>query len=218
MGPGPGKSGYLLLPEVAGNLIYKWQPSCAKYPCGTKGNLSVYATNAAFTGTPQQFNDVGFITYNGRLYNIHVGPVGLALDPQLRLIVTAFGDHEMVRYDKDMKRTVIASTWQGMHLNCPDDTVAKTDGTIYWTDGPQTCYRQRSPMDFNQSNQQIKFPGLYMIKDGENQLLDKTNPGVNGVALSPDERLSMSQEVATRSSNTTSSPTIPSPTAGCSSI
>lgn len=186
--PGPGMSGYLLFPEVAGNLVYKWQPSCAKYPCGTKGNLSIYATNVAFTGTPQQFDDVGYISYNGRIYVIHVGPVGLALDTQLRLIVTAFGDHTMVRYDKDKQRTVIASEWQGMHLNCPDDTVAKTDGTIYWTDGPQTCYRQRSVFDFNASNQQIKFPALYMIKDGQNQLLDKTNPGVNGVALSPDEK------------------------------
>lgn len=186
--PGPGMSGYLLVPEVAGNLVYEWQPTCKKYPCGTKGKVSTFLSNVSFTGTPQQFSDVGFITYNGRLYVIHVGPVGLALDPQLRLIVTAFGDHEMVRYDKDKQRTVLASTWDGLRLNCPDDSVVKADGTIYWTDGPQTCYRQRSPFDFNESNQQIKYPGLYMIKDGVNQLLDKTNSGVNGIALSPDQK------------------------------
>jgi gluconolactonase len=187
--PGPGMSGYLLFPEVAGNIVYKWQPTCAKYPCGEKGELSTYLRNVAFTGTPDQFNDVGFITYNGQIYVVHIGPVGLALDRQLRLIVTAFGDHEMVSYGDNKQRTVLASTWNGLRLNCPDDAVATTDGTIYWTDGPQTCYRQKNPFGFDGPNQQIKFPALYMIKNGVNSVLDKTNPGVNGVALSPDQKI-----------------------------
>src|SRR5579864_3241785 len=38
-----GKSGYLLFSDVPGNRIYKWQPSCFKYPCPVDaGTLSVF--------------------------------------------------------------------------------------------------------------------------------------------------------------------------------
>jgi gluconolactonase len=189
---GNGMSGYLLIPDVAGNLIYKWQPTCRKYPCPpTAGTLSVFLRNASYTGpvSPsgfpgKAFGDVGTITYNGRFWVVHTGPVGLGLDPQGRLLITEFGDRAVARLESDGTRTVLASSWQGKHLNCPDDLVSKSDGTIYWTDGPQSCYR----LGETDPSREIQFKALYMIKDGVVSVLDQTNPGINGVALSPDEK------------------------------
>jgi gluconolactonase len=178
-----GKTGYLLFPEVAGNIIYKWEPTCAKYPCPpTQGKLSVYMRNASFTG--KDLSDVGSITYNGRLWVLHGGPIGLALDADQRLLVTQFGDRSMMREEKDGTRTVMSAQIDGKRTGCPDDVVAKSDGTIYWTDGPTTCLR----FGAKDPTREIPYTGLYMIKDGKTTLLDKDNPGVNGVALSPDEK------------------------------
>jgi gluconolactonase len=176
--------GYLLVPEVAGNIVYKWEPTCAKYPCPpTEGNLSVYMRNASFTG--KDLSDVGVITYNGRLWVLHGGPIGLALDPEQRLLVTQFGDRAIMREEKDGTRTVMADHIDGKRTSCPDDVLAKSDGTIYFTDGPTTCLRNGP----NDPSREITYPGLYMIKDGKTTLLDKTNPGINGLALSPDEKI-----------------------------
>ena len=190
--PGKRTSGYLLIPDVGGNVIYKWQPNCKKYPCRPQdGNLSLYLKNASYTGPlsgggfpGKPFDDVGSITYNGRFWVVHTGPVGLGLDPQHRLLITEFGDRAVARIESDGTRTVLASSLNGQHLNCPDDLVSKSDGTIYWTDGPQSCYR----LGESDPNRQIQFKALYMIKDGVLTVLDKTNPGINGVALSPDEK------------------------------
>jgi gluconolactonase len=180
---GEGMSGYLLFPEVAGNIVYKWQPNCSKYPCRpTQGTLSKYLMNASFTG--KDLSDVGAITYNGRLWVVHGGPLGLGLDPQQRLLITAFGDRQVVRIERDGTRTVLASSWDGKRLNCPDDLVSKSDGTIYWTDGPTSCLR----FGAKDPSREIPYAALYMIKDGVDIQLDKSNPGVNGVALSPDEK------------------------------
>src|ERR1700733_13622134 len=41
-----GESGYLLFSDIGGNIIYKWQPACTKYPCPpTAGKLSVFLKN-----------------------------------------------------------------------------------------------------------------------------------------------------------------------------
>jgi gluconolactonase len=147
--PGKGMLGYLLIPDVGGNVIYKWQPNCRKYPCPPQdGTLSLYFKNASYTGPVsgggfpgKAFDNVGAITYNGRFWVVHTGPVGLGLDPQHRVLITEFGDRAVARIENDGTRTVLASSLDGQHLNCPDDLVSKSNGTIYWTDGPQSCYR-----------------------------------------------------------------------------
>jgi gluconolactonase len=182
--PGKGMSGYLLFPEVAGNIVYKWQPNCSKYPCRpTAGTLSKYLTDASFTG--KDLSDLGAVTYNGRLWVVHGGPLGLGLDAEHRLLISAFGDRQVVRIEKDGTRTVLAARWDGKRITCPDDLVAKSDGTVYFTDGPTSCLR----LGAKDPSREIPYAALYMVKDGVVTQLDKDNQGVNGIALSPDEKI-----------------------------
>jgi len=178
-----GDKGYLLFSEVAGNTIDKWEPTCAKYPCrADEGRLSIYEKNAGFRG--KDISDVGVITYNGRLWIIHGGPIGLALDPQNRVLIAAFGDRAVERIEKDGSRTVVADHYDGMRLSCPNDIAVKSDGTIYFSDGPVACLRggEKDPA------RELPYHALFMVKDEKVILLDKDNPGVNGVELSPDEK------------------------------
>src|SRR5271155_1640551 len=64
-----GATGYLLFSDVAANAIYKWTPD---------GQLSVFRAKAGFTGTDT--SRVGGQSFNGRLYLIVFGPVGITLD------------------------------------------------------------------------------------------------------------------------------------------
>ncbi len=178
-----GNSGYLLFSEVGGNTIEKWQPNCAKYPCAaTAGTLSVYEKNAGFKG--KDLSDAGVITYNGRFWILHAGPIGLALDPQGRVLIAAYGDRAVERIEKDGSRTVVADHYNGMTLSCPNDIAVKSDGTIYFSDGPVACLRggEKDP------TRELPYHALFMVKDGKVVLLDKDNQGVNGVVLSPDEK------------------------------
>lgn len=181
--PGEGQSGYLLFSDIPGNVIYKWQPSCSKYPCRpTAGTLSVYEKNAGFTG--QDVSDVGLVTYNGRIEIVDIGSIGLALDPQGRVLIDAGGDRSVERIEKDGSRTVLADRWEGKRLGCPNDIISKSDGTIYFTDARPNCLR----LVTKDPSWEIKYTALYMVKDGVVTLLDKDNQGANGVALSPDEK------------------------------
>ncbi|HEY6288907.1 MAG TPA: hypothetical protein VIW48_05645, partial [Nitrospiraceae bacterium] len=90
-----GAAGYLLFSDTAANAIYKWT---------SDGQLSVFLARAGFTGTDT--SRVGGQSFNGRLYLIVFGPVGITLDNQHRVVFTAHGDRAIVRLEKDGTRTV----------------------------------------------------------------------------------------------------------------
>jgi len=72
-----GQSGYLLFTDVAANVIYKRTPA---------GQLSVFLENAGYTGN--DVLNVGQQTISGgRVAIILIGPNGLALDPQGRVVI-----------------------------------------------------------------------------------------------------------------------------------
>ena len=165
-----GPSGYLLFTDISANHIYKWTPD---------GALSMFLDrtgfNSADTDTLQTAGYVG--GYNGRFYPTSFGSSGTTLDPQGRIVWCAQGDRSVVRLEKDGKtRTTLADRYQGKRLNRPNDLVAKSDGWIYFTD----------PHSMRGQPQDLDFSGVYRVKDGNLQLLDKeVQP--NGLAFSPDE-------------------------------
>ena len=104
---------------------------------------------------------------------------GNALDRQGRIIgAVNIGEGQIVRVEKDGKRTVLASQYNGNPIN-PNDLVYKSDGVLYFSSSP----RHGSTTD---------IPSLFMLKNGKLELLSPTPAAKiehpDGLAFSPDER------------------------------
>jgi gluconolactonase len=175
-----GESGYLLFSDVGGNRIFQWTPGCFKYPCPPDGKLSVFVDHSGYADPAR----VGSVDAGGaHLY----GSNGLTLDREGRIVLDANGDRAVERLEKDGKRTSLADHYEGKRLTCPNDIVVKSDGAIYFTDGMAGCLAKRE----DDPARELPFHGVYSIRNGSLQLLDK-DPGnfpPNGLAFSPDEKI-----------------------------
>ena len=169
-----GRSGHLLFSDIPANCIYKWQD----------GKLSVFLEKSGFSGTDT--SNVGVEVNNGRFQVIVIGSNGLTLDPQGRLVAAAMGDRQLVRLEKDGKRTVLADRYDGKRFNGVNDVVVKSNGSVYFTD-PSSGLRggDKNPL------RELPFNGVYLVKAGKVTLLDKEPIGgsPNGIAFSPNERI-----------------------------
>lgn len=172
-----GNSGHLLFSDCAANVIYKWAPGAV---------LSVFLENSGFTGRDNTNAGQQTIT-GGRVAILLIGSNGLALDPQGRLIVTAMADRNLVRLEKDGKRTLLADRYEGKRFSGPNDVTVKKDGAIYFTDSVNGMRGGG-----NSPDRELPYNGFYLVKDGKVTLLggDKDHPGdaPNGITLSPDEK------------------------------
>ena len=169
-----GRSGYLLFSDIPANVIYKWAP---------EGGVSVFLERSGYTGT--DMSNVGAQSTSGRLAVIVLGSNGLALDPQGRIVIAAHGDRNVVRLEKDGRRVVLAERYDGKRFSGPNDVVVKSNGALYFTDNIFGLRgRDKSPA------RELTFNGVYLVKDGRVELLDKDPQGgsPNGITLSPDER------------------------------
>ena len=61
---------------------------------------------------------------------------GNTFDHQGRQISCEHRGRRLVRYEHDGSVTVIADSWQGKHLNSPNDVAAHADGSYWFTDPP----------------------------------------------------------------------------------
>jgi gluconolactonase len=166
-----GQSGYLLFTDISANHIYKWTPG---------GKLSVFLDKTGYNSADtSKLQTAGYIGgYNGRFYPTSFGSNGITRDPEGRIVWCPQGDRAIVRLDKDgEKRTVLVDRYEGKRLNRPNDLVAKSDGWIYFTD----------PRSDRGGAQELDFSGVYRVKDGKLELLDKeVQP--NGIAFTADEK------------------------------
>ena len=176
-----GKGGYVVFSEVQHNQIIKWDPGCEKnFPCPVdSGKDSVLVEHAGYT---QAELDGGKITVPD-----HEGTVGLETDPQGRLLAANYGEHGIVRYDKDGNHTLVVGTFEGKKFSCPNKLVVKKDGAVYFTDAVTTCIKggEQSP------EKEIPYHGLFLAKDGKATLLVKDPMGAapHGITMSPDEKI-----------------------------
>lgn len=173
---------HLLFSDVAANRIYKWTPTPGA-TSATAGELSTLIEGSGFTGTDT--SKVGLETNNGRLHIIALGSNGITRDREGRVVFATHGDHAVKRQEKDGKITVLVDTFEGKRLSGPNDLVYRSDGILYFSDlyggvrgGAASPYRE------------LPYFGLFMLKNGALQLLDKDplGGGPNGLAFSPDER------------------------------
>jgi gluconolactonase len=169
-----GQRGHLLFSDIPANLIYKYTPD---------GKVSAFLEKAGFTGADA--NNAGQQANNGRLAILLLGPNGLTLDPQGRLVIAAMADRAVARIEKDGSRTVLADRFEGKRLNGPNDVVVRSDGAVYFTD--MTAGMRGGAAS---PSRELPYTGVYVVKDGQLRLLEKnpqqTNP--NGITLSPDEK------------------------------
>jgi gluconolactonase len=94
---------------------------------------------------------------------------GMTYDADLNLIVCEHSTSSLVRERPDGRREVLASHFEGMELNSPNDVVVKSDGSIYFSDP----WYGRMPVFGVERPRQLGFQGVYRIPPGggEPQLL-----------------------------------------------
>ena len=168
-------NGYLLFSDLISNVIYKRTPD---------GQLSAYLENI-YDG-PDILN-VGQQTRRGRMNVIIIGANGLTLDHEGRLIIASPASRAVFRIEKDGTRTVLADRYQGKRFSGPNDVVAKSNGSIYFTDG-NSGLRGGA----NSPSREIPFNGFYLVRNNKVTLVgsnkDFAQGFPNGIALSPDEK------------------------------
>lgn len=167
--------GYLLFSDLISNVIWKRTP---------EGELSVFLDRAGYSG--EDFTNVGTQTKRGRMHVILIGPNGLTLDPQGRLIYCAPPDRAVMRLEPDGTRTVVADDYRGMRFSGPNDVVTASNGDIYFTDSDFGLRGAGESPD-----KELPFNGVYRVRDGEVSLLitdEELGGAPNGITLSPDER------------------------------
>jgi gluconolactonase len=153
--------GFLLFSDPNENLIYR----CTPY-----GDVQIYKTKSGYSG-----EDIGEF--------FQPGSNGLTTDSQGRLTACQQGNRRIVRIEKNGVTTVLADRYEGKRLNSPNDLVYRSDGTLYFTDPPFGL-----PKFLDDPRKELNFSGVFMVKNGKLQLVNKDFTGPNGLAFSPDEK------------------------------
>jgi gluconolactonase len=161
------RGGFLLFSDMRNNAIYKWNPA--------DGRVSVLLDRAGFSGADP--TGLGSESRVGADVYYTIGPNGVTVDPEGRVVFCAVGDRQIVRLEPDGRRTVLASHYDGKRFGGPNDLVIKANGSIYFTDTYSGLRgREASP------KKEIPFSGIYLLKQGQVRLLlQDRNP--NGIAL-----------------------------------
>ena len=110
---------------------------------------------------------------------------GNTYDSGGRLLTCEHGTSRVTRLEKDGTVTILASHFQAMELNSPNDIVVKSDGAVYFTDpNPGRMARVGIPR-----KQELPFQGVYRIDpEGELTLLVDDFSKPNGLCFSNDEK------------------------------
>jgi gluconolactonase len=151
----------LLFSSPNTNSIYRWHPS---------GCVAVFRSKSGYTGA-----DIGRYT--------QPGSNGLTFDPQGRLTLCQHGNRRVIRVEPHGNVTVLADRHDGRRLNSPNDLVYRSDGTLFFTDPPFGL-----PGMFDDPDRELRFSGVFAVRDGEVTLVTDELEGPNGLAFSPDER------------------------------
>jgi len=114
---------------------------------------------------------------------------GMTLDLNDNLIVCEHSNRRVTSTNSEGLITEIASEYNGMKLNSPNDVVVKSDGWIYFTDPPYGLPERFESMEKRKDGKELDFNGVYKVRpDGSDLSLIISNmTAPNGLAFSPDE-------------------------------
>ena len=116
-------------------------------------------------------------------------PDGTFIDRQGRLVVAGWGSRNVWRLEDDGSTTVLATHFEGVKLNTPNDIVVKSDDSIYFTD-PSNGIRHPGHQD-GDIQKYLDYEGVYRLDPATRKLTLLVKGGVNpnGLCFSPDESL-----------------------------
>ncbi len=111
---------------------------------------------------------------------------GHTFDRNGALLNAEHGSGEITRWTPEGGRVTVVATYQGKHLNSPNDVIVRSDGLILFTDPP---YGLNSAYDGVQRTAEVGFNGVFAFNEakGTMTLIDEALGRPNGIALSPDE-------------------------------
>ena len=113
---------------------------------------------------------------------------GHTRDREGRLVSCEHKTRRVTRTERDGRITVLADAFEGRRLNSPNDVVAKSDGTIWFTD---PTYGILTDYEGDRAEPEQDRRGVYRLDPSTGVLTriieDFTQP--NGLAFSPDERI-----------------------------
>lgn len=114
---------------------------------------------------------------------------GMTYDFEGRLVVAGWGNRTVWRIEHDGAATTLASHYEGLKLNTPNDIIVKSDGAIYFTDPSGGLINVG--MHGGDVQKYLEFEGVYRLdpNDGTLTLLIDDMVGPNGLCFSPDESL-----------------------------
>ncbi|WP_026092201.1 SMP-30/gluconolactonase/LRE family protein [Porphyrobacter sp. AAP82] len=171
-----------------------------------EGTMELVATGYTFTEGPAWdgvrliFSDIpgntvyAYTTDAGAptvLYAPSMNANGHTFDRAGRLLNAEHGSGALTRWTPQSGRQVIAESFEGKHLNSPNDVVVRGDGMIFFTDPPYGLGQRQS---------ETGFSGVFALdeKTGRMALIDDGLARPNGLALSPDEKVLYVGDTATQ--------------------
>ena len=111
----------------------------------------------------------------------------MTYDADLGLVVCEHATSSLIR-ERDGRREILASHFEGKELNSPNDVCVRSDGSIYFSDP----WYGRMPVYGVERRRQLGFQGVSVtVGRREPQLVVDRNlfEQPNGLCFSPDERL-----------------------------
>lgn len=153
----------VLFSDVPANKIYQWSE---------KDGLRTYLESAGHTGMENKESGLG--------------PNGLTLDLENKLLICQHGDRRIARMEADLNKpqpqfTTIAGMYAGKQLNSPNDMVMDRAGHIYFTDPPYGRPDNKTG--------EIGIRGVFKVSsDKEVSLVVDSLSWPNGIALSIDQQ------------------------------
>lgn len=123
---------------------------------------------------------------------------GMTFDRQGRLVVAGWTNRTVWRMERDGSIVPLATTFEGVKINTPNDIVVKSDGAIYFTDPPGGVGIVE--MEGEDLQQYLEYSGVYRIDPATRELtlLTREVPGCNGLTFSPDEKILYVNDTAAR--------------------
>jgi len=147
--------------DVVGNVLRQWSAA---------GGVKVLIEKAG--GDPGNVPPGGF-----------VGPNGEIADKDGYVLICQHTNRRIVRVSKDLQMTPLVERYQGKRFNSPNDLVYKSDGALYFTDPPYGLAKQDED-----PAKELKFNGVFRLKDGKVDVIIKDLTRPNGIAFSPDQK------------------------------
>jgi gluconolactonase len=113
---------------------------------------------------------------------------GNTRDREGRLITCEHQGRRVTRTELSGKITILAESYQGKHLNSPNDVVVKSDGTVWFTD---PTYGISAEYEGGKAESEIGNCNVYRLdpRTGDLRIVVDDFSRPNGLAFSPDESI-----------------------------